>query len=306
MKSLTKYKPKIKSKINRFIFTKNYEVSYFKGGFESFGNNIQQIALAITYCNLYGYNFYLENHPYINDFKVVNNNFFENFSKIRRSYRFFYFDKPITNFYQRKDYFNKDENDFPIFEGQLSYYVENLHETVQKFIKPNLKIYKKINLGEDTLVIHIRSGDIFELNWHSMYVQNPLSYFKMLIEMYKKTIVVTSDFKNPVIEILSKLKNVTIVSGNFIDDINILLNAKNLASSGVGTFVVAAALLSNSISRFYCSQYYLNEHLNPEMLKNNIEINKFYIENYIEIGDFLKNSENINKIISDEIKVRKI
>ena len=89
MTFINKYIPKIYFKINKFIFTKNYQISYFKGGFESFGNNIQQIALGILYCNLNNYNFYLKGHPYINDFKVVNNSFYDRLSFLNKRYRFF-------------------------------------------------------------------------------------------------------------------------------------------------------------------------------------------------------------------------
>ena len=303
MTFINKYIPKIYFKINKFIFTKNYQISYFKGGFESFGNNIQQIALGILYCNLNNYNFYLKGHPYINDFKVINNSFNDRLSFLKKRYRFFYFDKPVTNFYDRKDYLNKAENDFPISENDKEYYINNIHETVQKFIKPNLHIYENVQIGKETLVIHIRSGDIFKNNWHSMYVQNPVSYFEKLMEKFEKVIIVTSDYANPVINILAKYEKVKILTGTFKDDLNILLNAQNLASSGVGTFVVSAAMLSKKIENFFCSQYYLNEHLNPTMLNEEINVNFFNIKEYIEIGDFIKNKENFNKLTSNRIRV---
>ena len=89
MNVLEKYEPKFFSIINKYIIFNNYSISYFKGGFESFGNNIQQIANAIIYCNLHGYNFYLKNHPYINDFKVIND---------RRSNLFSFLKKNIDSF----------------------------------------------------------------------------------------------------------------------------------------------------------------------------------------------------------------
>ena len=65
MNKLKKYLPHLHFKLNKYIPFQNYSINYFKGGYESFGNNIQQIAIGIIYCNLNGYNFYLKKHPYI-------------------------------------------------------------------------------------------------------------------------------------------------------------------------------------------------------------------------------------------------
>ena len=135
-----------------------------------------------------------------------------------------------------------------------------------------------------------------------MYVQNPLSYFEKLIDQFEKIIIVSSDDKNPVINELKKNKKIIFKSSNFIDDLNILLNAEHLASSGVGTFVISAVFLSSKIKKFYCSQYYLTEHLNPEMI-NEIEVKKLKVDDYIDIGKFKKNDENLKKILSTNINV---
>jgi hypothetical protein len=49
-------------------------------------------------------------------------------------------------------------------------------------------------------------------------------------------------------------------------DFSLLRSAKQLASSGVGTFSVAAALLSENLRIFHCSNVFQDEHLNPTML----------------------------------------
>ena len=166
----------------------------------------------------------------------------------------------------------------------------------------SIVLLTEISIPKKTLVIHIRSGDVFEKDWHSMYVQNPLSYFEKLINQFEKVIVVSSDDKNPVIDVLKKNENIIFKSSNFINDLKILLNAEYLASSGVGTFVISAVFLSNKIKEFYCSQYYLTEHLNPEMI-NEIKVKKLEVDDYIDIGKFKKNDENLNKILSKNINV---
>ena len=124
---------------------------------------------------------------------------------------------------------------------------------------------------------------MFDDDWHSMYVQNPLSYYEKLISKYEKTIIVTSDEKNPVIEKL-KDKKYTISSSTFENDLNVLLNAKNLASSGRNICNICSFAF-RKIENYYCSQYFLEEHLNPEMIKN-VTIKKLFVHDYIDIGNF--------------------
>ena len=57
-----------------------------------------------------------------------------------------------------------------------------------------------------------------------------------------------------------------LVSGSVEDDFETLRQARFLATSGVGTFPLAAALLSSSLRKFYASDAYQIEHLNPRML----------------------------------------
>ena len=90
--------------------------------------------------------------------------------------------REVTDFFNRNDYLNKNENDFPISEFEKEIYINNIHQTVKNFVQPNLNFKTEISIPKETLVIHIRSGDVFEKDWHSMYVQNPLSYFEKLIE----------------------------------------------------------------------------------------------------------------------------
>ena len=88
MNKFKKYLPNLHFKLNKYIPFQNYSINYFKGGYESFGNNIQQIAIGIIYCNLNGYNFYLKKHPYIRDIKIINNNFSNIFSFLKKNIDF--------------------------------------------------------------------------------------------------------------------------------------------------------------------------------------------------------------------------
>ena len=62
---------------------------------------------------------------------------------------------------------------------------------------------------------------------------------------------------NPVFEELLKCKNIRIQSSSMENDFNTLSNATNLATSGVGTFPIAAALMSNKLKKTYITAIYI-------------------------------------------------
>lgn len=185
-----------------------------------FGNNIVQLSNACNYA--LENNYYFES-PYHNLIKPITIN------------------KHIMSNNIFCDYF---------FHG-FDQYNHNRHNIIQEYIKSNLQHIHKIDLDNETLVIHIRSGDIFSDNPNPKYIQNPLSYFVSIIDRFKKTIVVCENDKNPIINILSSIKSVTIRSGTLIEDLSIMLSARNLCLSGVGTFGPICAMLSDSIKNLF-------------------------------------------------------
>jgi hypothetical protein len=76
------------------------------------------------------------------------------------------------------------------------------------------------------------------------------------------------------------------------------MRAKNLASSGTGTFAVAAGLCSSNLNNFYCTNLYLDEHLNPGMLMKTegVTVYVMELENYIQLKNW-KNDEEQRKFI---------
>ena len=310
--NLSRFGPRLSFIFNKFIPTKNYSLTHYTGdnaNMVPFSTHVQQLTLGALYCNFHNFNFYSKEHPYIEDFKIINNNLSANFSLLKKRYRFFYFDRPETNFFKRKDYFTNDENDFPLKEDEKIKYINSIYEFNNSYLYNKLTIKKDLEIDDDTLVVHIRTGDIFYDNWHSLYSQNPLSYYLKISEIYKKVIIVCGkEINNPVINLLKNHNKFSIQSGSFIEDFNLLLNAKNLATSGVTGFPMTAALMSQKLKNFYHSDLYLKEHLNPEMLnKNKINIHSYKIDDYIPPGKFIKNKENLKKIIDDDVsKVVKI
>jgi|TARA_A100001011_G_scaffold396388_1_gene494110 hypothetical protein len=312
------------------LLVNNFTINSYYGGF---GNNLQQIALGVMFSNLKNKNFYTKDHPLVSNFSVINNRFSNILSKYRFDSRFYHFENINEKFT------NSPETDKPLINEDMKFYNENFYETFQKFIEPNLNFKKKLYLDDDLLVIHIRSGDIFakkkeasksELDNYAKlnntksfedfslddnknnivgnyyYLQNPLVYYKELIDKYDQVILVSSKpFNNPVINELKNFKNVKLLSSTLAEDFNILLNAKNLATSGVGTFAIAAALASKDLKNLYYSNIFFNHHLNPTMVKN-VNHHMYRFNNYFDIGDeWNGSSEQINKLLSNKIEIFK-
>ncbi len=243
------------------------------------GNNIQQICNGILHSQINGDGFSSPHHELME--QIVLN---PEGKTMLKPNRFFHYNT------QNKDF------DIPI-----DYLYENIGKVAKQYIVPSFKFSIDYPFDDDTLVIHIRSGDIFahEHNPPHDYVPNPLCYYLNLIEEYDKIIVVTeSDNHNPIIDELKKIEKVIIQSKSVGEDFATLMRAKNLASSGTGTFAVAAAICSSNLKNFYCTDLYLDEHLNPEMLMKceGIKVYMMELKNYIQLKNW-KNDEEQRKFI---------
>jgi hypothetical protein len=243
------------------------------------GNNIQQISNGIIFSLVNGDGFFNPPHDLIERIIIDQEE-----KTMVRPCRFFHYNTQ-----------NKD------FDIDINYLYKNISKVARKYIVPAFKFSIGDPLDEDTLVIHIRSGDIFahEHNPPHDYIPNPLSYYLSLIEEYQKVIVVTEpDNYNPIVDELKKIDKVMIQSKSVEEDFATLMRAKNISSSGTGTFAVAAALCSSNVKKFYCTDIYLDEHLNPEMLMvtDNIEVHMMELKNYIKYKTW-KNNEDQRKFI---------
>ena len=88
-----------------------------------------------------------------------------------------------------------------------------------------------------------------------------LIFYLNLIESFDNCIVITEpDKENPIVHELMKIDKVKIQSSTVAEDFATLMNAKNIALSGVGTFAIAAALCSNSLKNLYTTDLLLTEH----------------------------------------------
>jgi len=243
------------------------------------GNNIQQCAVGNMVAELLLGQFESIDHEIIAKHQIT-----FGYSDQEVSSKFFYWEGPYK------------EVNLP--DGHI---YRNMRRVCKEYIAPHLKLPFRSPIDDDTIVIHIRSGDIFDQvhpNGHQ-YTPNPLDFYNKLVVNFEKAIVVTEpDTNNPIVEILRQNPKVTVQSSSVVEDFATLMSAKNLANSGVGTFCVAAALCSSNIQNFYCTDLMLTEHLNYSMLINtDVNVHQLKLNNYLQVGEWTNTEEQRNFII---------
>jgi hypothetical protein len=117
------------------------------------------------------------------------------------------------------------------------------------------------------------------------YITNPLVFCKRLAESFRSVLIITEPQSRHVLlaEICalfaeSRVEMIAYEERN--RGFKIIRNAKELATSGVSTFPLSAAILSDRLDSFYCTDMYMDEHLNPRMLAPSIQINQFRLPGY--------------------------
>ena len=231
------------------------------------GNNIMQIIRAIHYAKI---NFHSEiNFPDIKYFrtkKLCINIEKTNATIIRND--FFYLNKlGLTD---------------PSPELMKKYFIE--------FVKPMLIVNARETLN-NTLHIHIRSGDTFSNNPHRKYLPPPLIYYKTIIESqdWGDVKVIFEDNINPCVKALKNLnyKNVEFISDSLQKDLSILGSSKNLVI-GPGTFGLLAYFLSEELESLYIPRYVLDEMPKGEW---GVKLNIVELPNYIKCGEWRNTAE---------------
>lgn len=251
--------------------------------FGRLGNNIQQISNGIYYCEKNRIKFTSPDHDIINAIEL---DFGINQYKIKdTSHNWFYF-------------FDGPDADFIADVEELNYERKSICE---HYILPNLKVnHTLINdpLPDDLLIIHLRSGDLFT-HWPKIHPQNPLVYYMHLINLFKFEVqVIAEDMNHPFINTFSQL-NLNIQTLSVEDSFTTLLRARNIATSGVGSFAPAAALCSKNIKRYFCTDLFLKESLNPYMLKEHLEVYMLDLgDKYIKVGDWNYSTETFEKLFN--------
>lgn len=252
--------------------------------FGRFGNNIQQISNAIYYCRKHEIYFDMAPHPMIEDIELP-------FGEKRmpgneNQWSYFYF--------MKGEECNFPEEDLKVLNFQRK-------EICEKYIYPKLKIdHVKVEETFPGLVIHLRSGDVFS-NPHSHYVQNPLFYYVKIIEQYYQgnAIILAEDDRHPLLPIF-KQSNIPVLQLSETDSLEVLLSAEAIATSGVGSYAIAAALCSRNIKKLFCTDIWLEDSLTPLMLKEHLDVFCMAIDGnkYISKGDWKITNETLQKMVS--------
>ena len=258
-----------------------------------FGNNIQQISNAIFYCKENEFDFISPDNSLINSFNIK-------FGDIYCPSKLYFFHIPSQIGNGIPDYIVGDIDKLRSDRRVIC------RDIIYNFLK--IDFNKIVDLGEDVIVLHIRSGDIFSRkNYYcpvvSNYLQNPLSYYINIIKGYREVIVVTEDYENPVISVLEKYENVEVRILSESQSIELILSSRNIVTSGVSSFGIACVLLSRNIKRLYCSNLYLDEVLNyKNFIDGDVEVIVSNIDQdrYIEWDEWL-NTDEQRKLMIDYI-----
>lgn len=145
-------------------------------------------------------------------------------------------------------------------------------------IKPEVKIgyirdeiirnLIKVNLPEDCLFIHIRSGDIFSWLVHQPYAQPPLCFYQKIIENFNFSriyLLTSEEHNNPVVGKLIELYPNIIFKLNSLEvDISLLANAYNLVVS-ISSFVNSIIQLNINLKYVWDYNIYHNVERNRQL-----------------------------------------
>jgi hypothetical protein len=148
--------------------------------------------------------------------------------------------------------------------------VINSNEIFNSFylIKPVIKInfikneiinnLPKINISENYLFIHIRSGDAFKNKKpHKDYAQPPLCFYISILQNYKfqKVYILSENNNNPNInKLINKFPNIEYKEKSLKEDISLLINAYNIVVS-MSSFVISIIQLNQILSIYGITIY---------------------------------------------------
>ena len=247
------------------------------------------------FANKYKVNVYVKNLQNIKPFKIINSKFSSFFRLSNNSSRFF--------FYGSKEFSNFPPDD-PLVKEDFEYYHENFYDSIRTFVKPNIEFLKELNIDPNILVVHIRGFTKDNPNGnHPDYIQNPIIYYKEILSNFDKTLVVTDDEQTSIIKSLKKDFNIKVQSTSIENDFNTLISAKNLATSGVGTFSISAAIISDRLENLFFSNFYLDRHLNPKMIQGGVKKFEFKIINYLKFGDWDVSKDSLETLIHNHKEI---
>jgi hypothetical protein len=255
------------------------------------GNNIQQILIAIAHAETFKGLFVLDKQLLLGgDLDEMFAPIHLDFSPGRKisgdcSRIFFHFTELSFSPHSTKR-MHFDPGDPPRLDSLLSssWVESNLWRVARQYLRPQLLTPGLHRPAEDHLVLCLRSGDIQGLE-NLYYITNPLIFYKELARCFHSVLIVTEPEPRHLLltEICalfaeSRIEAITYAERN--RGFEIIRNARDLATSGVSTFPLSAAILSDRLDSFYCTDMYMDEHLNPSMLAPSIKLHQLHLPGY--------------------------
>lgn len=179
-----------------------------------------------------------------------------------------------------------------------------------KYIKPIFKIKPIYRRGSiyNTLFIHVRSGDLFEPNPHSGYVQPPLSYYTKVIGEYENVVAVCEDDRNPCVSHLKNYPHVTYESNDLQTDLSIMCGIQHFMM-GLGIFGMLVYWMNEHLETLYIPRFMVEKQLglNPDLPINwgpNINVHIIDLPNYIPCGSWINSPEQRKFMIDYKIPTK--
>jgi len=209
-----------------------------------FGNNIQQLIIAYHFAFIENNckEIIFNNVNFLKTNKICNHN--SNHCKCDKQLYYKCKQSGVTNmFYYPKGCHKPDVT---------LYDYKNI---IQKYIKPYIKDELYIKNVYNKNVIHIRSGDVSQItDINCNYCMRPNKYYDNIISILESCTIVYESNNQNILYLKQKYsnnQNIKFQSSGMVNDFNTLVNCETLVMS-VGTYSVAAYLLSNSIKTIYC------------------------------------------------------
>jgi hypothetical protein len=255
------------------------------------GNNIQQILIAIAHAEKFKGSFLL-NEEFLREGDLG-----EMFSPIRLDFspdndvsgdcrRIFFHFTELSFFPNSIRRMHFSPGDPPRLDSLLdSAWIErNLWQVARRYLRPKLIVQEFHRPADDHLVLCLRSGDIQGLE-NLYYITNPFIYYQLLAEQFRSILIITEPRPRHVLlsgicDLFAQSRVETISYPERNRGFEIIRNARFLATSGVSTFPLSAAILSDRLSGFYCTDMFMDEHLNPRMLAPSVNVNEFRLPGY--------------------------
>ena len=243
------------------------------------GNNIVELINMLSIGLYHNHNIRIPYHSFFNKTDIILNKISDNVIYNDKD-NFFYTDRLKKD----KTTADFDEKCFSENSNLIKEYICKLSTIDWKVLEP---------LESDSLLIHIRSGDICGTKWiHPLYLPPPISYYINIIKTnkYKKIYMISEDMSNPIIsKLLEIYPNIQFSLRTLLEDIKLVLRAPNIIMS-IGTFISSLTFLTYNTKNIYCPSY-IQSHLNLVKLHEpHIKLHIIDLDNYKKQMGIWKNS----------------